>query len=78
MKVCGKASIVCEYKRKFTVVEFEVVKQDVTNVLRLKTCKEMKLVQRIDSIGVTPSDLLDEYKDVFKGLSAMLRHVCEL
>ena len=30
------------------------------NVLGLKTCKEMKLVQRIDVIGVTPDN---EYKD---------------
>ena len=71
LKACGKASIACEYKRKFTVVEFEVVKQDVPNVLGLKTCKEMKLVQRIDSIGVKPDDLLDEYKDVFEGLGCV-------
>ena len=53
------------------MVEFEVVNQNVPNVLGLKTCKEMKLVQRIDSIGVKPDDLLDEYKDVFEGLGCI-------
>ena len=71
VKACSKASIACEYKQKFTVVEFEVVNQNIPNVLGLKTCKEMKLVQRIDSIGVKPDDLLDEYKDVFKGLGCI-------
>ena len=71
MKACGKACITCEYKDKYTIVEFEVVKQDVPNVLGLKTCKEMNLVQRIDSIGTAPSDMLDEYKDVFEGLGCI-------
>ena len=71
MKACGKANIVCEHKHKFTVVEFEVVKQDVPNVLRLKTCKEMKLVQRIDSVTMKTGNLLDDYKDVFTGLGCI-------
>ena len=36
MNACGKASIACKYKQRFTVVEFEVAKQDVLNVLGLK------------------------------------------
>ena len=71
MKACGKATIVCEHKHKFTVVEFEVVKQDVPNVLGLKTCKEMKLVQRIDSVTMKTGNLLDDYKDVFTGLGCI-------
>ena len=71
MNACGKTSITCEHKEKYTVVEFEVVKQDVPSVLGLKTCREMKLVQRIDGIAVAPSDLLNEYKDVFEGLGCI-------
>ena len=46
LKACGKTSIECEHKRKFTVLEFEVVKQEVTSVLRLAAkrcnwCKEL-------------------------------------
>ena len=71
MKACGKACITCEYKEKYTIIEFEVVKEDVPNVLGLRTCKEMKQVQRIDSISTAPSDMLDEYKDMFEGLGCI-------
>ena len=71
LKACGKASMVCEYKQKLNVVEFEEVQQNVPSVLGLKTCKEMKLVQRIDSIGTKSDDLLEEYKDVFEGLGCI-------
>ena len=71
LKACGKASMVCEYKQKLNVVEFEVVQQNVPSVLGLKTCKEMKLVQRVDSIGTKSDDPLEEYKDVFEGLGCI-------
>ena len=71
LKACGKTSIECEHKRKFTVLEFEVVKQEVPNVLGLESCKEMQLVQRNDSIKVAQDDVLSEYKDVFEGLGCI-------
>lgn len=72
MRACVKASIACEHKWKFTVVEFD---QDFPNILGLKTCKEMKLVRRIDSITAKPDDLLDEYKDVFEGITDTTHHI---
>ena len=49
LKACGKTSVVYEYKQKLNVVEFEV-QQNVSSVLGLKTCEEMKLVQHRDKI----------------------------
>ena len=40
----GKVTLLCEYKKKFFPVEFEVV-DDVADVLGLKTSTEMKLVR---------------------------------
>lgn len=40
-------------------------------MLGLKTCKEMRLVQRIDSVCVEAEDILDEYNDVFTGLGCI-------
>ena len=71
INTCGKTTLTCEYKGKYTLVEFEVVKQDVPNVLGLKTCTEMKMVKHIDSIGSKTEDMLDDYKDVFTGLGCI-------
>ena len=45
----GKASLVCEYKGKFEVLEFIyiLVEQDLPPILGLKSCLELRLVQRI-------------------------------
>lgn len=50
MRTSGKTVMVCEYKDKYTPAEFEVVEQDVPNILGLHTCIEMKMVKRIDSM----------------------------
>ena len=50
LKSCGKLTLLCEHKDKYRPVEFEVLK-DVTDVLGLKTCEEMKLVQRIEALS---------------------------
>ena len=44
LKSCGKLTLLCEHKDNYRPVEFEVLK-NVTDVLGLKTCEEMKLVQ---------------------------------
>ena len=68
LNTCGKAAINCQYRGRQYCVEIEVVDQEVPSILGLKTCTEMKLVQRIDSLDV---DLLDQYSDVFEGLGCI-------
>ena len=62
----GKASLVCEYKGKFTVLDFTLVEQDLAPILGLKSCLELGLVQRIYSFK--EESLESEYADVFEGL----------
>ena len=68
LNTCGKAAINCQHRGRQYCVEFEVVDQEVPSILGLKTCTEMKLVQRIDSLDI---DLLDQYSDVFEGLGCI-------
>ena len=62
----GKASLVCEYKGKFTVFEFILVEQVLPPILGPKSCLELELVQRIYSLK--EESLESEYADVFEGL----------
>ena len=71
LNTCGKATISCQYKGKDYPIEFEVVDQEVPNILGLKTCMEMKLIQRIDTINNHNSNVLDRYTDVFEGLGCI-------
>ena len=75
LKTCGKAAINCQHRGRQYCVEFEVVDQEVPSILGLKTCTEMKLVQRIDSLDV---DLLDQYSDVFEGLGCITGVTCHI
>ena len=68
MDTCGKATINCQHRGREYCIEFEVVDQEVPNILGLKTCTEMKLVLQIDSLDV---NLLDKYSDVFEVLGCM-------
>ena len=61
----------CEYKGHAYTVSFEVINQDVPNILGLQTCVDMNLVQRLDAIDNHDSDLLDSYSNVFKGLGCI-------
>jgi len=55
-----------KHKRKFYPVVFEVIDQDVPNILRLTTCVELNLVQRLDAIKTqATTDILDSYSDIF-------------
>ena len=50
---------------------FEVIDQDVSNILGLSTCVELNLVQRLDAINTQTSDIVDLYSDVFEGLGCI-------
>ena len=54
---CGRVTMKCEYKGHAYTVSFEVINQDVPNILGLQTCVDMNLVQRLDAIDNHDSDL---------------------
>ena len=43
----GEVSLACEYKGKFTVMDFILVEQDLPSILGLKSCLELGLIKRI-------------------------------
>lgn len=63
--------MVCEYKGKYSLIEFEVVDHEVPNILGLPRCTAMKPVKRIDSIHQTPEDIFEEFKYLFNGLGCI-------
>ena len=67
IKPCGKATLTCEHKNWFAVIEFKVVK-GCQNLLGLKTSTELGLVKRVDAISEDP---VANYQDVFKGLGCI-------
>ena len=69
LKSCGKLTLLCKHEDKYWPVEFEVLK-DVTDVLGLKTCEEMKLVQLIETLS---DDVLSRYADTCDGLGCITR-----
>ena len=62
----GKVSLACEYKGKFTVMDFILVEQDLPSILGLKSCLELGLIKRIYSLEEESLEV--EYADVFEGL----------
>ena len=49
LTTCGKATIPCRHNGKKYNIEFEVLDQDVPNILGLPTSVELNLIKRIDS-----------------------------
>ena len=70
MNLCGKTSIYCVSTRASIeyVVDFIIVEGDIHNVLRKKTCSELHLVKRVDTIE---KSITDNYNDVFQGLGCI-------
>ena len=56
-----KVTMTCHHKEKCHPVVFEVIDQDVPNILGLKTCTELNLIQRLDTINNQTADILDIY-----------------
>ena len=63
----GKAVLLCEHKKKFRPIEFEVV-DNVSNVLGLGTCEELGLVKRVETLS---NDVFSKYTDTFTGLGCI-------
>ena len=62
----GKVSLTCEYRGKFTVMDFILVEQDLPSILGLKSCLDLGLIKRI--YRLEEENLESEYADVFEGL----------
>ena len=62
----GKISLTCEYKGKFTVLDFILIEQDLPSILGLKSCLDLGLIKRI--YHLQEENLESEYADVFEGL----------
>ena len=71
LNACEKGTINCQHKGKFYTVAFEVIDQDVPNILGLTTCVELNLMQRLDTINTQTTDILYSYSDVFEGLGCI-------
>ena len=77
LTTCGKAILPCQHNGKKYNIEFEVLDQDVPNILGLSTSVELNLIKRIDTVQEqnTPdnsnSEIYEKYKDVFDGLGCI-------
>ena len=66
----------CQYKESYRELDFYVVDTDAPPVLSLKSCLGMKLIKLILAMeevtrsdgGMTKTQLLEDYKDVFTGI----------
>ena len=50
---------------------FEVIDQDVPNILGLSICVELNHVKRLDVINTKTSDIVDLHSNVFEGLGCI-------
>lgn len=62
----GKVSLTCEYRGKFTVMDFILLEQDLPSILGLKSCLDLGLIKRI--YRLKEENLESENADVFEGL----------
>ena len=68
LTTCGKAILPCQHNGKKYNIEFEVLDQDVPNILGLPTSVELNLIKRIDTVQEqnTPdnsnSEIYEKYK----------------
>ena len=67
----GKATLLCEHKKKLHPIQFQVV-DNVPNVLGLKTSTELNIIKHVEGINSrNVSDPLKEFADVFTGLGCV-------
>ena len=67
----GKATLLCEHKKKLHPIQFQVV-DNVPNVLGLKTSTELNIIKRVEGINSQHvNDPLKEFADVFTGLGCV-------
>ena len=73
----GCTTLLCEHKDKTYPMKFYIAEGDVLSVLSAQACKDLNLVQRvnsvIDSSVITDArpDILLEYPDLFQGLGCL-------
>ncbi|XP_062542342.1 uncharacterized protein K02A2.6-like [Armigeres subalbatus] len=57
--VIGEISSICLVKGRSQPITFKIVKENVTPVLGRKTCLAFDLIARVNTVGVTDSDIYD-------------------
>ena len=68
---CGKVTMEFAYKGHTYAISFEVIDQDVPNILGLQTCVNMNLIQCQNAFNSHDTDPLESYRDVFKELGCL-------
>lgn len=80
LKTMGKFTTICTHREKYEPIEFQVVNQEVPDILGLTTCLQLNLVKRvltidksecIESTETESKDIFEQYKDVFTGLGCV-------
>lgn len=79
LKTLGKTTLLLERHERYIPVEFHVIDDEVTPLLGLRTCVELSLVRRLDTVGEDQGEhstegILDSYDDVFDGLGKVKGH----
>ncbi|KAL7873908.1 hypothetical protein SRHO_G00048780 [Serrasalmus rhombeus] len=68
----GKCNLEVRHKNKRHVIQFMVAKNDITPILGIQTCVEMKLIQRVQMLNKSVlGDIFKEYADVFVGIGCL-------
>ena len=70
LTVQGKASLTAEYKWKYYLVDFVIVRGSAPTILGIQSSVELRLISRID-IVTSAGKLVDDYHDVFCGLGCL-------
>lgn len=73
IKNVGVVKLLCNVRKKSTILDFFVIEDNHSvPILGLDSCVRMVLIRKLDSI--TLNNLLDKYKDVFKGIGCFKKN----
>lgn len=73
IKNVGVVKLLCNVRKKSTILDFFVIEDNHSVlILGLDSCVRMVLIRKLDSI--TLNNLLDKYKDVFKGIGCFKKN----
>ena len=71
IKTIGKCTMVCEHKKKYHDLEFQVIDGNVNPVLGLQACEQLRLIKRVETLENNCPEIVEKYTDVFEGLGKL-------
>ena len=71
IKTIGKYTMVCEHKKKYHDLEFQVIDGNVNPVLGLQACEQLRLIKRVETLENNCPEIVEKCTDVFKGLGTL-------